>query len=291
MSTLGNLPPNHILRFQLRMKIRTLEADDRVIIKEGVNTLDINELQQACRDRGMRAMGVSEPRLRSQLEQWLDLHINRKIPLSLLILSRALYLPDNLPPEDIIKSTLSQLPQSIENATIAKIAEISGAKVDNAVKLQLLKAEYAEIQQEEKEAEKEAILEKQAELKPEKDFAQEQLSKETLVDKAPQLETLSPTEIKEMTQIIENLPVNEESQVKAEIAELKKDVTEYKEDVLEVEQMALASKLTETKSAKLLGKRVQKLIADMDNLVKKLETEKTSSPTAESPAVALSSAM
>jgi hypothetical protein len=42
-----------------------------------------------------------------------------------------------------------------------------------------------------------------------------------------------------------------------------------------------------TKSAKLLGKRVQKLIADMDNLVKKLETEKTSSPT--QPSAALSS--
>ena len=30
VSTLGNIPPNHILRFQLRMKIRTLEADDQV---------------------------------------------------------------------------------------------------------------------------------------------------------------------------------------------------------------------------------------------------------------------
>lgn len=255
------------------MKIRTLEADDKVIINEGVNTLDIKELQQACRDRGMRAMGVSEQRLRSQLEQWLDLHINRKIPLSLLILSRALYLPENLPAEDIIKSTLSQLPQSIENATIAKIAEISGAKVDNAVKLQLLKAEYAEIKQEEKEAEKQVETAKQPTVLVEKDFAQEQLAKEQLVDKAPQLETLSPEEIKEMNLIIENLPANEESQVKAEIAELKKDVTDYKEDVLEVEQMALTSKLTETKSAKLLGKRVQKLIADMDTLVKKLEPE------------------
>ena len=30
VSTLANIPPNHILRFQLRMKIRALEADDRV---------------------------------------------------------------------------------------------------------------------------------------------------------------------------------------------------------------------------------------------------------------------
>ena len=30
VSTYGNIPPNHILRFQLRMRIRNLEADDRV---------------------------------------------------------------------------------------------------------------------------------------------------------------------------------------------------------------------------------------------------------------------
>lgn len=30
ISTYGNIPPNHILRFQLRMKIRSLEADDQV---------------------------------------------------------------------------------------------------------------------------------------------------------------------------------------------------------------------------------------------------------------------
>lgn len=30
VSTLANIPPNHILRFQLRMKLRSLEADDKV---------------------------------------------------------------------------------------------------------------------------------------------------------------------------------------------------------------------------------------------------------------------
>jgi len=250
------------------MRIRELEADDKVILNEGIKSLDIKELQQACRERGMRAMGVSEERLRSQLEQWLDLHLNRKIPLSLLILSRALYLPENLPTEDVIKSTISQLPISIEAATIAKIAEISGAKIDNKVKFDLLKAEDAEIKREETESEK--LIEK-IPVVLEKDFAQEQLSKETLVDRA---EILSPVEIKEINDLIENLPLNESSQVKAELAELKKDVSEYKEDVLEVEQLATESKLTETKSAKLLGKRVEKLISDVDKLVLKLETDK-----------------
>ena len=33
VSTYGNIPPNDILRFQLRMKIRNLEADDKVSLK------------------------------------------------------------------------------------------------------------------------------------------------------------------------------------------------------------------------------------------------------------------
>ena len=287
VSTLGNIPPNHILRFQLRMRIRNLEADDKVILKEGLDTLTVEELQQACRDRGMRAIGVSESRLRKQLEQWLDLHLNRNIPLSLLILSRALYLPENLPAEDLIKTTIAVLPKTIENATMAKIAEVTGAAIDNKTKLELLKQEDAEIKLENAATTKEAVVatapsspvpsSRPEPVKPatvEVDFAAQQLSKETLIDKAPvdKHEELTPIEIKEINNIIENLPTAEASQVKAEIAELKKDITEYKEDVKEVEDAT--SKLTETKSAKLLSKRVQKLLTDMDQLMSKIETEK-----------------
>ena len=68
------------------------------------------ELQDACRQRGMRSFGVSEHRLRSQLNQWLDLHLNHKVPASLLLLSRTLYLPEHLSPEDQLRATLSALP-------------------------------------------------------------------------------------------------------------------------------------------------------------------------------------
>lgn len=62
ISTLGNIPPNHILRFQIQMKMRNLEADDKVILKEGVDNLNTEELQLACRERGMRAIGLTETR-------------------------------------------------------------------------------------------------------------------------------------------------------------------------------------------------------------------------------------
>lgn len=53
----------------------------------------------------------------------------------------------------------------------------------------------------------------------------------------------------------------------------------------EIEEMSIqsgrgATKLTETKSAKLLSKRVQKLLSEVDTLVSKIEKEDTSAPLA-----------
>ena len=83
-----------------------------MIQSEGIESMAIWELQEACRQRGMRSFGVPEGRLKSQLSQWLDLHLNRKIPTSLLLLSRALYLPEHLSTEDQLKATISALTQS-----------------------------------------------------------------------------------------------------------------------------------------------------------------------------------
>lgn len=47
-----SLGTNNFLRFQLRMKLRSLAADDRVIQREGIDALNTQELQSACRARG-----------------------------------------------------------------------------------------------------------------------------------------------------------------------------------------------------------------------------------------------
>lgn len=309
VSTLGNIPPNHILRFQLRMKMRSLEADDRMIIKEGIDKLNEKELQSACRDRGMRAMGLSIDKLRHQLQQWLDLHIKLNIPISLLLFSRSLYLPENLPAEDIIKSTLSALPKSIEDATAFKIAEMSGTKVDNTVRLSLLKEEDNQIKleniehdvEELKDIEQKQVSEPtKTEVKPEPvpstkpeiiepiktvDLSQT-IKREELIDRAQvflnnnlkSTELLTPKEIKELSQIIDNLPANQKAIISDEIDELKKDLEEYNEDVKEVKEMTSSqsqSGLTETKSAKILNQRVQKLINDMDILIHNLDDKKS----------------
>lgn len=76
------------------------------------------ELQEACRQRGMRSFGVPEERLKLQMTQWLDLHLNHKIPASLLLLSRTLYLPETLSTEDQLKATLSTLPDAMVSVTV-----------------------------------------------------------------------------------------------------------------------------------------------------------------------------
>lgn len=96
---LQSIGTNNFLRFQLIMKLRAIRADDKVpqrgvyitlpnnvgllpgwwlilprvflqlIAEEGVGSLNVNEVQAACRVRGMRSLGVTEERLREQLSQ------------------------------------------------------------------------------------------------------------------------------------------------------------------------------------------------------------------------------
>lgn len=118
-----------MLRFNLKMKLRSLAADDKVIAKEGVDSLNFGELQQACKSRGMRAYGVAEERLRKELRNWLDLSLNEKVPPSLLLLSRALMVPEHVPTTYKLKATISALPDTVATQTQAAIGEKEG-KVD-----------------------------------------------------------------------------------------------------------------------------------------------------------------
>jgi D-mannonate dehydratase len=89
-------------------------------------------------------------------------------------------------------------------------------------------------------------------------------------------ELLSPKEIKDIGKIIENLTISTEKQVKEDLDELKKDITEYKLDLKQVENIVLTEKqikLGENKSAKILSKRVDKMIKDLDRLVVQIQKE------------------
>lgn len=111
-----------------------------MIQKEGVDSLTMSELQDACKSRGMGAYGLNENRLKQQLTQWLDLSLNERVPPSLLLLSRAFSLTPNIPISDLLKKTISALPYCIGGSTEADLCECCGI-IDNKSKLKAVKEE------------------------------------------------------------------------------------------------------------------------------------------------------
>ncbi len=111
------------LRFQLRTKLRSIKEDDRRILWEGINTLTTLELREACQERGMRAIGLTSFGYKHQLQEWLDLSIQKNIPISLLIMSRAISLSStSRNPEDVLKNSMSSLDADTINEIVLAVA-------------------------------------------------------------------------------------------------------------------------------------------------------------------------
>lgn len=283
MSPIGT---SNLLRFQLRLKLRSLAADDRTIQKEGIDSLNLSELQAACRARGMRAYGATEERLQSQLREWINLSLNEKVPPSLLLLSRALMLPEHVTTSDKLKATISSLPDSVATVTKAAIGEREG-KIDNKTKIEVIKEEERKIK-EEREEEKE----KQKEIA------------ETLVDKAPIVtedtvihlaepaqqakvvteqppvvvaEEISSKDLEAIGDALGSLSKDKKTLLveKEEIKDLKEEIADYQEDVQELQEVITAApgdvKVKESRAAKMLYKKVNSMISKMDTVLADLE--------------------
>nr|XP_004656086.1 mitochondrial proton/calcium exchanger protein isoform X2 [Jaculus jaculus] len=295
---LQSIGTNNFLRFQLTMRLRSIKADDKLISEEGVDSLTVKELQAACRARGMRALGVTEDRLRDQLKQWLDLHLHQEIPTSLLILSRAMYLPDTLSPADQLKSTLQTLPEIVAKEAQVKVAELEGEQVDNKAKLEATLQEEAAIQQEHREKELEKAAEAVKDILPEgaeaatsgrpvvelqTEISDVILPSEALKDTAPVLEGLKEEEItKEEIDILSDACSKLKEQKKSltkekeELELLKEDVQDYSEDLQEIKKELSKTGdekyVEESKASKRLTKRVQQMIGQIDGIIAQLET-------------------
>lgn len=126
------------LRYQLRKKLRDIRQDDRMIAAEGVTSLTYDELRAACRIRGMRWDGETTAGMRQQLEDWLELSMNSKLPSSLLILSRAFTITHHrLEDADAaavgdIRDTLASLPDE----AFGKVEVQACVEEDNAEQMQ-----------------------------------------------------------------------------------------------------------------------------------------------------------
>ncbi|KAJ9576530.1 hypothetical protein L9F63_025571, partial [Diploptera punctata] len=229
--------------------LRNLAADDKVIQKEGIESLTPAELQQACRARGMRAYGMSEENLRNQLAQWLELSLEKKVPPSLLLLSRALFLAETIPTSDQLIATISVLPDAATQ-TKAAIGEREG-KVDNKTKIDIIKEEVRKIQEEKLEEKEEKIKIKEV--------------AELIIDKAPI--------------ISEEIGLKPTTDKAVDAEKLKENFAEYQEDVDDLQKVVKVvdkskGEVKESKAARRLFKVVNGMIGKMDAVVEELEREK-----------------
>ncbi|XP_030575020.1 mitochondrial proton/calcium exchanger protein isoform X4 [Archocentrus centrarchus] len=300
---LQSIGTNNFLRFQLIMKLRAIRADDKLIAEEGVESLNVNEVQAACRVRGMRSLGVTEERLREQLSQWLELHLNQQIPTSLLLLSRAMFLPDTLSPADQLKTTLQTLPEMVTKEAQLMAAEMELSKVDNKTKLETMLQEEAAIRQDNKDREMERLADaaekaakegepelqaermKSSEAEPASSKADKEADSEMLKDTAPIIEGIKAEEItKEEIDLLSDAcsKLKEQKKLltleKEELEELKDDVQEYNEDLEEIKKelskTGQEKAIEESKASQRLSKRVNRMIGRIDKIIVELEKDK-----------------
>ncbi|XP_076279143.1 leucine zipper and EF-hand containing transmembrane protein 1 [Lasioglossum baleicum] len=258
VQTLGT---TNFIRFLLRMRLRSLSADDKLIEKEGIDTLTRSELQQACRARGMRAYGLPESKLREQLSQWLDLSLNKKVPPSLLLLSRALMVPETIPMSDKLKATISALPDTVVARTQGAIGEKEG-KMDHKTNIEIIKMEEKKIEEERQEK-------KDVEPQP-----------AVFTSKTDEI---TNTDVKVIEQALDSIGKDKKtmSVEKEELKELKEEMADYQEDLKELHEIKAAAKgqedvenIKESKGAKRLFNKVNKMIRKMDEVLGQLESEK-----------------
>ena len=144
------------LRTRLRSHLLEIKADDRDIQEEGIESLTEDELRQACRARGMRApFGEGAVKfMRQQLAEWLDWSLNRSLPSSLLLLSRAFTVTTPIgQPSSVdvssIRETLSTMPEEVVE-DVELFATSDGGDKNEAYerKLELLEREEELIREE-----------------------------------------------------------------------------------------------------------------------------------------------
>lgn len=172
-----SIPPygnDQLLRFQLRHKIRVLQEDDQRILWEGIDSLTKMELREACQERGMRSTGLSKDAYKSALQQWINLSVNRNVPISLLIMSRTFFLHEEIKSRSLsdkdgsksvagLADAISGLDKEVVNEVILDAVEEKSDPALMQLKLEVLEQQNELINEEklEREAEEAKRLEKE----------------------------------------------------------------------------------------------------------------------------------
>uniref|UniRef100_A0A7S0EE73 Mitochondrial proton/calcium exchanger protein n=1 Tax=Hanusia phi TaxID=3032 RepID=A0A7S0EE73_9CRYP len=111
------------LKYRLLERMRAIRKDDRMIEMEGVESLSFFELREALMYRGMRSVGLTKSAYKNMLENWLDLSLKKNVPTTLLLMSRAFKITQNLADEDALKDTIQAMPSAAMKSAEAQAAE------------------------------------------------------------------------------------------------------------------------------------------------------------------------
>ncbi|KAL8879726.1 MAG: hypothetical protein Q9192_008171 [Flavoplaca navasiana] len=178
-----------LLRYQIRRRMRQIKLDDRAIWYEGVDSLSVPEVQNACASRGLRTQGMSPGRLRDDLQMWLDLRLKYGLPSTLLVLSNAFMYTQGKDSEissqiDALQSVLSSIPEELFHEIELEVHNAEGAAT-NKQRLEVLK-EQQELIEEENEQNEENGNTGQAAPKDDENIDEEDQKKATAKKEAQQ---------------------------------------------------------------------------------------------------------
>ncbi|KAN0031668.1 hypothetical protein ACTFIV_005533 [Dictyostelium citrinum] len=109
---------NEYLKAQIYKKLDKIKQDDILIKKEGLSSLTLEELVDAAITRGFKVEGYNRKFIEGQLDQWLDLSLNKSLPPSILILSRAFTLSPSITTNEALEDTLEHIPQDVLNEVV-----------------------------------------------------------------------------------------------------------------------------------------------------------------------------
>ncbi|KAH7313666.1 LETM1-like protein-domain-containing protein [Stachybotrys elegans] len=148
---LNSFGTDMMLRYQIRHRMRQIKRDDKAISFEGVDSLTVAELQNACAARGIRTHSVSPARMRADLQAWLDLRLREGVPSTLLVLSNA-YMYGQGSGEgssqvDALIGVLSSIPEELFHEIELEVHNAEGAAT-NKQRLEVLKEQQELIDEE-----------------------------------------------------------------------------------------------------------------------------------------------
>ncbi|WBW73674.1 mitochondrial inner membrane protein involved in translation Mdm28 [Schizosaccharomyces osmophilus] len=138
-----------LLRYNIRSRMRQIRRDDRAIYIEGINSLSVPELFNACNSRGIRSQGLSPAKLKDEMSVWLEMRIKHGIPSVILMLSNAFsygYHEGTYESRwDALQDTLASIPDELYHETVV---DMPSEEISNKQRLEILREQEELIEEE-----------------------------------------------------------------------------------------------------------------------------------------------